>query len=50
MVDDYWTRLKAEMDKAGLDITKLADLLGVTYQAVNKVKNGGAFGSKNNLG
>lgn len=49
MVDDYWTRLKAEMDKAGFDIAKLAKELGITYQAVNKVKNGGAFGSKNNL-
>lgn len=49
MVDDYWTRLKAEMDKAGLDITRLAEKLDISYQAVNKVKNGGAFGSQNNL-
>lgn len=49
MVDDYWTRLKAEMDKAGLDIAKLAKALDISYQAVNKVKNGGAFGSQNNI-
>lgn len=49
MVDDYWTRLKAEMDKAGFDIAKLAKELGISYQAVNKVKNGGAFGSQNNI-
>jgi phage repressor protein C with HTH and peptisase S24 domain len=49
MVDDYWTRLKAEMDKKGWDISALADRLGVSYQAVNKVKNGGAFGSQNNI-
>lgn len=49
MVDDYWTRLKAEMDKKGWDISALAERLGVSYQAVNKVKNGGAFGSQNNI-
>lgn len=49
MVDDYWTRLKAEMDAAGLDAANLAKRLQISYQAVAKVRNGGAFGSDNNI-
>ena len=46
---DYWERLKPEMDKAKMDITALSEALEVSYQAVVKVRDGGSFGSKNNL-
>ena len=52
---EYWDRLKLAMDakalrdKVAFDITQLSDSMPVTYQAVAKVKNGGAFGAKNNI-
>lgn len=47
----YWDRLKPEMDNAEprLDITGLADALKISFQAVAKVRDGGSFGSQNNL-
>jgi phage repressor protein C with HTH and peptisase S24 domain len=45
----YWDRLKPEMDAKGLDITKFSDAMGVTFQAVAKVRDGGSFGSTNNI-
>ena len=45
----YWDRLKPEMDRRGMDVAATARALGVTFQAVAKVKDGGAFGSTNNL-
>jgi hypothetical protein len=45
----YWDRLKPEMDANGLDIAGLAREIGVSYQAVKKVHDGGSFGLENNL-
>lgn len=49
MVSSYWSRLKPEMDARGWGIQQMADKLGVSFQAVAKVRDGGAFGSENNL-
>lgn len=50
MVDNYWSRLKPEMDAKGLDKSQLASALKVTYQAIDKLdKKGGSLGSKNNI-
>ncbi len=49
MVATYWERLKPEMDAQGMGISQLASKLGVSYQAVGKVKDGGAFGTTNNF-
>lgn len=52
---EYWTRLKAAMEaksareKIPFGVTELADSMGVSYQAVAKVKNGGSFGKDNNI-
>lgn len=46
---NYWDRLKPEMDAKGLEIQGLADALGISFQAVVKVREGGSFGSINNL-
>lgn len=45
----YWDRLKPEMDAKKLGIPGLADAMGISFQAVAKVRDGGDFGSKNNL-
>jgi len=45
----YWDRLKPAMDAAGLDVPALAAKLGVSYQAIDKVRRGGALGSQNNI-
>ena len=37
------------MDLKGLSIQGVADALKISYQAVKKVKNGGAFGRQNHL-
>lgn len=49
MVSTYWDRLKPSIDAKGWGVQQLADALGVSYQAVVKVRDGGAFGSKNNI-
>jgi len=41
--------MKPAVDKKGWSIQQLADAIGVSYQAVLKVRDGGAFGSKNNI-
>ena len=45
---EYWDRLKSLMGD-GWDAARLAKELGVSYQAVKKVRDGGSFGSINNL-
>lgn len=45
----YWDRLKPAMEAAGLDVPTLAAKLGVSYQAIDKVRRGGALGSQNNI-
>lgn len=45
---EYWDRLKSLMGE-GWDAARLAKELGVSYQAVKKVRDGGSFGSINNL-
>lgn len=45
----YWDRIKPAMDAAGMDIADLARSLQISYQAVAKLPNGGAFGSNNNI-
>ena len=49
MVHTYWSRLKQHMDTRGMGIQQLADALNVSFQAVAKVRDGGAFGLANNL-
>lgn len=49
MVANCWDRIKPELDARGWGVQQLADALGVSYQAVAKVRDGGAFGTKNNL-
>ena len=49
MVSNYWERLKPSLDSKGWGIQQFADAIGVSYQAVVKVRDGGAFGSKNNI-
>lgn len=46
---NYWDRLKPEMDARGMDITKLATAMGISFQAVAKVRDGGRFGTTNNI-
>lgn len=46
---NYWDRLKPEMDANGMDITKFAERMGISFQAVAKVRDGGSFGTKNNI-
>lgn len=49
MVGSYWDRLKPALDAHRMSVSALADALGITYQAVKKVRDGGDFGSTNNL-
>lgn len=49
MVANYWDRLKPALDSKGWGIQQFADAIGVSYQAVVKVRDGGSFGSKNNI-
>lgn len=49
MVANYWDRLKPALDAKHWSIQQFADAIGVSYQAVVKVRDGGAFGSKNNI-
>ena len=46
---NYWDRLKPEMDAKGMSVAKLAREMGISFQAVAKVRDGGAFGSDNNI-
>ena len=45
----YWDRLKPEMDAKKMDITKFSEAMGISFQAVAKVRDGGSFGTKNNI-
>lgn len=45
---EYWDRLESLMGD-GWDATRLAKELKVSYQAIKKVRDGGAFGSTNNF-
>lgn len=45
----YWDRLRPELDANKLTRQQFADAIGVSYQAVKKVADGGALGSTNNL-
>lgn len=49
MVTTYWDRLKPEIDERGWGISQLASAMGVSYQAIVKIRDGGAFGSANNI-
>lgn len=49
MASSYWSRLKPEMDAHGFTISQLAERLQISFQAVAKVRDGGAFGSTNNI-
>jgi hypothetical protein len=40
-MDEYKDRLRAAMDTAGVSVHRLADHLGISYQAVKKVLDGG---------
>jgi len=44
----YWDRLKPLMDKNGIGNQEMADALGVSFQAIVKVRDGGSFGRINN--
>jgi SOS-response transcriptional repressor LexA len=46
---NYWDRLKPEMDAKGMTVSQLARAMGISFQAVAKVRDGGAFGSDNNI-
>jgi hypothetical protein len=46
---EYWDRLKPLIDDKNWDITRLANELQVSYQAIKKVRDGGSLGSMNNL-
>lgn len=46
---DYWSRLKPEMDAKGVTKADLSRKLGISYQAIKKVVDGGAFRVKNNF-
>jgi len=45
----YWDRLKPEMDARQMEVADLARAIGVSFQAVAKVRDGGSFGSANNF-
>lgn len=49
MVETCWDRLLPELKARGWGVQQFADALGVSYQAVKKVKDGGKFGLENNL-
>lgn len=49
MVGSYWDRLKPALDAHRMSASRLAAALGISYQAVKKVRDGGDFGSANNL-
>jgi len=46
---NYWDRLGPELDALKMTRQQFADAIGVSYQAVKKVADGGALGSTNNL-
>jgi len=45
----YWERLQPEMKIRAMGIPELAAALGVSFQAIAKVRDGGSFGSVNNF-
>lgn len=49
MESSYWERLRPALQAKGWSLQQLADNLGVSFQAVAKVRKGGAFGSSNNI-
>lgn len=48
MVKSYWDRLKPALEAQGLSVADFARKMKVSFQAVKKVENGGAFGKDNN--
>lgn len=48
VVEEYKDRLTKAMSQAGFSTQALADALGISYQAVRKVLEGGKFGTTNN--
>lgn len=48
MVKSYWDRLKPALDAQGLSLADFARKMKISFQAVKKVENGGAFGKDNN--
>lgn len=49
MVANYWDRLKPEMEARGWGIQQMADAIGVSFQAIAKVRDGGSLGVANNI-
>lgn len=49
MVESVWERLQPELDSRIWGTQQLADALGVSYQAMRKVRDGSSFGTTNNL-
>lgn len=49
VVEEYKDRLALAMKNAHFEVQALADALGVSYQAVRKVMEGGKFGTTNNV-
>lgn len=49
VVDTYSDRLIEAMKAAGVSTTDLARAIGISYQAVKKAREGGQFGSENNI-
>lgn len=45
----YWERLEPEMAAKSVGIPALAEAMGISFQAVAKVRDGGAFGAANNF-
>lgn len=48
MVASYWERLEPLLKDAGLTPAEFARKMAISYQAMKKVMNGGAFGKDNN--
>lgn len=46
---NYWDRLKPEMDAKNMSVAQFARAMDISFQAVVKVRDGGAFGSENNI-
>lgn len=49
MVGKYWDRLHPEMEARQWGIQRMADSIGVSFQAIAKVRDGGALGTLNNI-
>jgi phage repressor protein C with HTH and peptisase S24 domain len=49
VVDEYKDRLTDAMKAAGISTSELARQMGISYQGVKKVLNGGSFNTDNNI-